>query len=48
MERGHTVMVTRHIIRCALGTFAVGLGAVVGLLAMVAYLEHSIRRDRYR
>jgi hypothetical protein len=41
-------MVTRHIVRCALGTFAVGLGAVVGLLATVAYLEHSIRRDRYR
>jgi len=42
------MMATRFVIRCALATFAVGLGSVVGLLAMVAYLEHSISRHRYR
>lgn len=41
-------MATRFVIRCALATFAVGIGAVVGLLAIVAYLEHTLRRDRYR
>jgi len=39
---------SRFVIRCALTTVAVGLAAVVGVLAMIAYLEHSIRRSRYR